>query len=145
LRRSKDGSAPIQMRPLSFLRDQLVNGGTRSVSIEQSGLFIEPPERAQFLLPSELCRMNGGFQHAYRLVVDTQRHREWMPVLPSVRERKSSRVGEAIRGSMHDLGTVRAPTPGVSSSSGKSLGPRSAAAAKFAYSRFSTMSPGRTS
>ena len=48
--------------------------------------------------------MNGGLQHSYRFIIDPQRHGEGMPVLSPVRERKSRRVGEAIRGSMHDLG-----------------------------------------
>src|SRR3984893_1142791 len=48
--------------------------------------------------------MNGGLQHAYGFVVDTQRHRERMPVLSSVSKRESRGVGEAVWGSMHNLG-----------------------------------------
>jgi len=87
-----------------FFRDQLLDGRTRSISLDQAGLLIQPPERAELLLSSEFRCINGGLQHAYRLIVDPQRHGEGVPVLPSVRERKSSRVGETIRGSVHDLG-----------------------------------------
>jgi hypothetical protein len=40
------------MRSLSFFRDQLVDGWTRSVMLEQPGLLVEPLQRPQFLLPS---------------------------------------------------------------------------------------------
>jgi hypothetical protein len=40
------------MRALSFFRDQFLDGRTRSVMLEQSGLLIEPLQRPQFLLSS---------------------------------------------------------------------------------------------
>jgi len=40
------------MRALSFVRDQLLDGRTGSVVLEQPGLLIEPLQRPQFLLPS---------------------------------------------------------------------------------------------
>jgi hypothetical protein len=48
--------------------------------------------------------MNGGLQHPYRFIINPQRHRKGMPVLPSVREGKSSRVSEAVASSVNDLG-----------------------------------------
>ena len=72
--------------------------------LEQPRLLVEPFQCPQFLLPSEPGVTNGGLQHAYRLVVDAKRHGKRVPVLATVRERKSSRVGEAVWGSVHDLG-----------------------------------------
>jgi hypothetical protein len=52
-----------------------------------------------------------------------------MPVLAAMRKRKARRVGKAVRRTMHDLGhhrqrrTVRAPIPGTSNSSAKSIAP----------------------
>jgi hypothetical protein len=125
------------MRALSFFHDQLVNARTCSVMLEQPGLLIEPLQRPQLLLPSESGVTNGGFQHAYRLVVNPKRHGERVPILATVSERKSSRVGEAERGSMHDLGHhgQGAHGPRSHSRSEQQVGevgwPTSAAAAKL--------------
>jgi hypothetical protein len=40
------------MRVLSFFRDQLLDGRTRRVMLEQPGLLIEPLQRPQLLLSS---------------------------------------------------------------------------------------------
>jgi hypothetical protein len=38
----------------------------------------------KFLLPTEPCLLNGGFQYAYGLIINPHRHREGMLVLRSV-------------------------------------------------------------
>src|SRR5262252_10779830 len=85
------------------LRDQLLDRRTRSASLDQSGLLIEPPQRTKFFFPPQFRSMNGGLQHAYCLVVNPQRHWKGMSVFASMRERESRRVSEAVWGSMNDL------------------------------------------
>ena len=70
------------------------------------------------------------------------RHRERVPVLAAVRQREPRRVGEPARRPVQHLGhhapapaPSARPTPGTSSSSVKSFGPRSAAAARLPCSR----------
>jgi hypothetical protein len=84
--------------------DQLLDRRTRSISLDQARLLIQALQRTQFLLASQFRAADGRLQHAHRFVVHPQWHGEGMPVLPAMRERKSSRVGEAIRSSVHDLG-----------------------------------------
>jgi rhodanese-related sulfurtransferase len=86
LRPTEDRSAAIEMRPLSFLRDQLLDLRTRRVTLEQPRLFIEALQCPHLLVPSEPRLTNGGLQHAYRLVVDPERHGERVPVLAAVSE-----------------------------------------------------------
>src|SRR5215471_8418169 len=100
----KDRTALVGLRKPPFLCDKLLNGTTRSASFEETGLLIEPLQRAQLLLASEFCTPNGGLHHTYRLVIDPERHREGMPVLAAVSERKSRGISEAIRGTVHHLG-----------------------------------------
>jgi hypothetical protein len=92
------------MRLFSFMPDQLPDRRTRNASLDQSGLLIEPPQRTKFFFPSQFRRMNGGLQHAYRLVVNPQRHWKGMSVFASMREGEPRGVGEAIRGTVHYLG-----------------------------------------
>ena len=90
-------------------------------------------------------------QHAQRLVVDVQRHRERLPVLAALGQREARRVGEAARAYRaaprppRQRRSVRAPTPGVSSSSGKSRGPAPPPPASAPPSRRRSMSSARTS
>jgi hypothetical protein len=85
--------------------------------------FIAQPATAP-----ELGVLHRRFQHADGLVIDLERHRIGMPVLAAMREREARRIGEAVGRAVHHLGdhrqrrTVRAPTPGVSSSSGNRPG-----------------------
>ena len=92
------------MRPISLVRDQLLDRGTRSAPLKDPGLLIEPPERGELLVSAELRGMNGGLQHSYCFIINPQRHGEGVPVLPSVREGKSSRVSETVGSSVNDLG-----------------------------------------
>src|SRR5499427_10463241 len=103
-------SRPTEYRPATvvvrlppLLRDQLLDRGPRSVSLDQSGLLIEPPQRTKFFFPPQFRSTNGGLQHAYCLVVNPQRHWKGMSVFASMRERESRRVSEAVWGSMNDL------------------------------------------
>src|SRR5215471_16393966 len=97
------GPAAVAVGLLSFMPDQLLDRRTRSASLDQSGLLIEPPQRTKFFFPSQFRSMNSGLQHAYCLVVNPQRHWKWMSVFASMRERESRRVSEAVWGSMNDL------------------------------------------
>src|SRR6516165_1305178 len=108
------GLAAVVMRLLSFMRDQLPDRRTRSASLDQSGLLIDPPQGIKFLFPSQFRSMNGGLQHAYCLVINPQRHWKGMSVFASMREREPRGVGEAIRGTVHYLGDhgQRAHRPG---------------------------------
>ena len=106
------------MRLLSFMRDQLPDRRTRSASLDQSGLLIDPPQGIKFLFPSQFRSMNGGLQHAYCLVVNPKRHRKGMSVFASMRERESRRVGEAVRGSVNNFGDHRQGADGPGSHSG---------------------------
>jgi hypothetical protein len=85
--------------------------------------------------------------HPDRLVEHLNGNGVWMPILAAVRQREAGRIAEPIGRSIHYTTsatiatdrTVRAPTPGVSSRSGKSTGPRSAAAASIPWSRRNTI------
>ena len=92
------------MRPRSFLHDQFLDRRTRSVSFKQSCLLINPLQRAQPLLASQLCIPDGRFQHVYRFVVHPERHWERVSVLSAMSEREPRGIGEAIRRAMHNLG-----------------------------------------
>src|SRR5215469_13676409 len=107
---SKYRPAAVVMRLMSFLRDQLLDRRTRSASLDQSGLLIEPPQRTKFFFPPQFRSMNGGLQHAYCLVVNPQRHWKGMSVFASMREREPCGVREAIRGSVNNFGDHRQRT-----------------------------------
>ena len=88
------------------------------MALEEPCLLIEPLHRIKFLLPPELGAANGGFQHPDRLVVDMQRNRERVTVLPAMRKRKARRVAEAVRGSMYNFSNHRQCPDGPRSHSG---------------------------
>ena len=96
-------------------------------------LVVKTLQGLYLLIASKLRVLDGGFQDADRLVVDLDRNRVGMSVLASMRQRKArgieKRQGAPWTTSATIDRTVRAPTPGVSSNSEKSIGPRSAAAA----------------
>src|SRR6266700_626751 len=110
------------MRAAALLRDQRLDRRACGMAFEPAGLEIEAFQRAQLLVGSELRIADRRLQHAKGLVIDPQRHREGLSVLAAMRERESRGIAEAVRSSMEDsatkakASTVRAPTPGTSSS-----------------------------
>ena len=74
------------------------------MAIEPTGLLVEPLHGRQFLVVSELRALDGAFQNPDRLVIDSKRHRERVPVLAAVRKGEPRRVGKAVRRPVHDLG-----------------------------------------
>ena len=75
--------------------------------LDASGERIEPAQAVELVGAADLGRVERAAQHADRLVVDVQRHRERMPVLAAVREGEAGRVVEAGRRAVHDLGNQR--------------------------------------
>ena len=108
---------------------------------------------ASFSVCPSFARSHRALEHADRLVVDLQRHRERVAVLAAVREREARRIarsGWARRGHLRDRGErlarVRAPTPGTQQQLRESpRAPVSRAAASVAVSRRESMSSARTS
>ena len=49
-----------------------------------SGLLVQPPQRAKFFITVKLRFLHGRFEHLDRLVVDLERHREWVSILAAV-------------------------------------------------------------
>ena len=98
-------------------------------------LVVKTLQGLYLLIASKLRVLDGGFQDADRLVVDLERNRVGMSVLASMRQRKARGIEKrqgapwTTSATIASDRTVRAPTPGVSSNSEKSIGPRSAAAA----------------
>src|SRR3954462_996545 len=136
---------------LNLLGDQLFDRRTHRNTFERPGLGIEPLQRAKFLVAAKLRLLHGRLQNANGFVIDFNRYGIGMPVLAPVGERKP-RGSEKRNGAPWTTSatiaracTVRAPTPGVSNNSGKSFGPRSAAAARLPCSRRAITSLPRTS
>src|SRR6516225_4795424 len=70
-------------------------------------LVVEPLERCELFLTSELRVLHCRFQHLDGLIVDPKGHRKRMPVLAAMRKGEARRVREAVRRPMHDLGNHR--------------------------------------
>jgi hypothetical protein len=51
------------MRALPFFSDQFVHLGTGRMAFERAGLAVEPPQRAEFLVTSELRLLNSRLPH----------------------------------------------------------------------------------
>src|SRR5438105_10342122 len=115
------------MRERALFGNQLLNRWTARVALKFAGLLVQPSQSAEFFILFKLRLPDGRLQHVDRLVIDLERHREWIPVLPTMRERKSRRVTETTwapcrtSATIAKACTVRAPTPGVSRNSGKSV------------------------
>ena len=45
-----------------------------------SGLLVQPPQRTKFFITAKLRFLHGRFEHLNRLVVDLERHREWVSI-----------------------------------------------------------------
>src|SRR5436309_952998 len=95
------------MRERALFGNQLLNRWTARVALKFAGLLVQPSQSAEFFILSKLRLPDGRLQHVDRLVIDLERHREWIPVLPTMRERKSRRVTETTWGSMQDFGHHR--------------------------------------
>ena len=49
-----------------------------------SGLLVQPPQRAKFFITAEFRFLHRRFEHLDRLIVDLERHREWVSILAAV-------------------------------------------------------------
>jgi hypothetical protein len=67
------------------------------MALKPTCLVIEPPQGVELLLTPELRVLNGGRKDPDRLVVDTQRHREGVPVLATMGEGEARRFVDAGR------------------------------------------------
>jgi hypothetical protein len=74
--------------------------------LQPTCLFVQPPDRRQFLRLAELRLLHCGLHHVDGTIVDLARHRKGMSVLPTMGDRESRRVVEAVGGAMHDLGDL---------------------------------------
>ena len=72
------------MRAIKLFRNEVRDGGTVGVPFKLSGLLVQPPQRPKFFITAELRFLHGRFEHLDRLVVDLERHREWVSVLAAV-------------------------------------------------------------
>ena len=91
------------MRAPELFHNEFLDGWTGGMPFELTGLLVQPPERAKFFITAELRFLHGRLQHVDCLVVDLERHREWVSVLAAMRQRKSSRIGETARRAVHHL------------------------------------------
>ena len=71
--------------------------------LQAAGLFIKTSHSAEFLVLAKLRFLDGGFEDANGLVIDLQRHRVGMTVLPTMCEREPRRIGETAWGAVNDL------------------------------------------
>jgi hypothetical protein len=146
-----DTAAAIRVRGSLLLMDKLRKVRARGASFKPACLIVEPLQYSKLFLAAEPGLRNSGLQHPDRLIVNRERDWKGMPVLAAMSEGKPRRVSEPVgapwttSATIASDRTVRAPIPGVSNSSAKSLGPASAAAAKVACSRLILTSPDRTS
>jgi len=62
---------------------------------------VETPQTIQLVRMADLRRIEGPPQHRKRLVVNLERHREWMAVLAAMREREPRRIGESGGRTVH--------------------------------------------
>ena len=74
--------------------------------LQPTSLFVQPPDRRQFLNVTEPRLPHRGLQHVDGTIIDLERHRKGMPVLPAMGDGKSRRVAEAIGRAVHDLGDL---------------------------------------
>jgi hypothetical protein len=73
------------------------------MTLESTGLCIQPLQCEEFLLLSELRFLNGCLEHLDRSVIDAQRHRERVTVLSPMSEGESRRITEAAGRAMNDF------------------------------------------
>jgi hypothetical protein len=136
---------------LSLLSNQPSDRKTRSVAFELSRLRVQPPQCVEFLVAPEPRALYRRFQHSDRLVIDSQRHWEWMPVLASMGEGKTRGIGEAVRSAVHDFSHYGERPDGSRSDTWGEQQFREIGRAtigggcKFPYSRRAITSLGRTS
>src|SRR3954452_4231976 len=71
---------------------------------QAAGLFIETSHSAEFLVLAELCFLDRGLEDANGLIIDLQRHRVGMTVLPTMCEREPRRIGETAWRAVNDFG-----------------------------------------
>ena len=126
LRRPLRGDAAIEVRRPSSRRARRSGAPARRAAAIAASRSPSP----------SLARSTRALEHADRLVVDLQRDRERMAVLPAVREREARRIGEAAGRAVDDLGDqrqreqrARADARGPASARRSPAGPRSATAA----------------
>ncbi len=72
--------------------------------LKAAGLFFETSYSTELLLLAKLCFLDRGLEDANGLVIDLQRHRVGMTVLPTVREREPRRIGETAWRAVNDFG-----------------------------------------
>jgi hypothetical protein len=67
------------------------------MALEPSSLVVKSFERAELFRVPQFCFPNRRFKHLDGLVVHAEWHRKRMPVLATVGDGESGRVGEAVR------------------------------------------------
>jgi len=72
------------MRATKLFRNEFLYRWTSGVSLELTGLLVQPPQRANFFITAELRFLHGRFEQLDCLVVNLERHREWVSVLATV-------------------------------------------------------------
>src|SRR5579883_3009721 len=74
------------------------------VALESTRRLVQPAQSRELVVVPELGAIDRPAQHAQRLVVDGEGHREGVAVLPAVRQREARRVAEARRRAVDHLG-----------------------------------------
>ena len=121
---SEDAAAGEGVREPSLFRDHLWHGWAVGAAFDPPGFVVEPLDRGEPFVVSELRLLHRCLQHLDRLVIDFDRHREWMPVLAAMGEREASGIGETVGRAVHDLGhhRQRAHRAGADARNEKQLG-----------------------
>src|SRR3954466_2388876 len=97
-------TAVVFRRARPFARDVTVQRWPLGQEFQLPRLVVEALNRGKLLFAAERCLLDGGLHDANSLVIDADRHWEWLPVLAAVGEREPRRIAEAIGRAMHHLG-----------------------------------------
>jgi hypothetical protein len=81
---AENGAATVGVRAIKLFRNEVRDGGTVGMPFKLSGLHVQPPQRTKFFITAKLRFLHGRFEHLNRLVVDLERHREWVSILAAV-------------------------------------------------------------
>src|SRR5262245_15532817 len=99
--RREDGPAAVGGRALALLCNELGHARPGGMALELPRLRVEPLQGVKLLFAAKLGIADRGFQHPNRLVIDAQRHRERVPVLAAMGQRKPGRIAEPARRPVH--------------------------------------------
>ena len=94
----------IAVRTSPLLLDELLKSGAGHMAFEPADLVVETLQRGEFFLAAEPGLRNRRFEHPDRLVVYRDGHREGVPVLAAMGERKTRRIAKSARRAVHDFG-----------------------------------------